>query len=101
MKVKLYSVLDLKAEKWANPFPMGTRGEALRSWQTIANDEASAINQYPEDFRLYEIGEFDVITGKLTQHELPVSLGLALEFVKPKEKIIAPFRQAAIEQQQP
>lgn len=83
-KRKIYSVYDSKAEAYGVPFFQRSRGEATRSWITIANDatEDNAIYRHAEDFTLFEIGEFDEHTGHLHPYATPVSIGVAREFKK-------------------
>lgn len=83
MKSKYYAVYDSKVEAYMNPFPMRTRGEAVRSWIDVVNDEKTQFAKHPEDFILMELAEFDPDTGKFTNNANgPVSVGVALEFVK-------------------
>lgn len=76
----MFCCYDAKAEYYMTPFLMNTRGEALRAFQDIANDPQSAICKHPEDFSLFEIGEYDSLTGRVENLIAPLSLGKALEF---------------------
>jgi len=82
MKLKVFSVFDSKIGTFARPFFMKTQGEALRGWLDVVNDERSAFSKHPEDFTLFEIGSFEDEEGRFENHVTPISLGLALEFVK-------------------
>lgn len=82
MTLRVYTVFDSKIGTYMRPFVMQTKGEALRSWVDIVNDPQTQFNKHPEDFTLFEIAEYDDATGKFTNHPTPVSLGLALEFLK-------------------
>lgn len=66
MKLKMYAIRDAKAEYFNTPFYAQTPGEAQRNFETLVNDKKSTVNQYPKDFDLYEVGEYDQDTGKLT-----------------------------------
>jgi hypothetical protein len=78
---KIFTVFDAKAEIYLPPFYMHSKGEAIRAFQTSANDQNLQIGKYPEDFTLYEIGEYDDSTAEIkTIKHLP--LGKAIEFVK-------------------
>jgi len=79
-KSMVYSVYDAKVKYFHFPFMVRNRGEALRSWEQVANDEKSSICSYPSDFSLMELGEFDDQTGKIEFNTVPESLGLALQF---------------------
>lgn len=85
MKSKMYTAYDSKVELYLPPFFMRTRGEAVRAWETAVNDPQTQMCRHPDDFTLFEIGEFDDSTGCVEMYGAKISLGLALEF---KEKPI-------------
>lgn len=87
MVQKIFNVYDCKAEHYNNPFFLRTRGEALRGFQEVCNDPQSQISKYPADFTLFEIGEYDQVTGKISLHVAPVSLGTGVEFKKASNSI--------------
>lgn len=68
---KMYSIHDSKGEVYNQPFFMLTHGEAERSFRTLANDPKSSINDYPEDYDLYYLGDFDETTGQLAPLNSP------------------------------
>lgn len=78
--LNVYAVYDAKVKYFHNPMVMRNRGEALRSWEQVANDEKSSICAHPSDFSLMELGTFDDQTGKIDLLPVPESLGLALQF---------------------
>jgi len=78
-KFMMYSVYDSKVNFFHPPMFMRNRGEALRSWEIAANDEKGQISRHPEDFTLFEIGEFDDAEGSLTAQKHQ-SLGLASQY---------------------
>lgn len=84
MKLKVFTCYDCKVESYGNPFFMKTKGEAIRGFAEVSNDEKSQIAKYPEDFTLFELGEYDDSNGKFVLHSTPISIGKAIEFVKPK-----------------
>jgi len=69
MQLKIYSIRDSKSECFTQPFFQHTAGEAERNFKTLVNDEKSTQNKYPEDFSLWEIGNYDDNTGKITPIE--------------------------------
>lgn len=79
---KIYTVYDSKAETYLPPFFMRSKGEALRAWIQAVNDEQTQFNKYPADFTMFELGEFDDVTGVINNHLAKQSLGNALEFRK-------------------
>lgn len=83
---KIFTVYDSKIESYQSPFTANHKGYALRDFERVANDKSTQIGQYPSDFTLFEIGEYDTQTGKITTHDAKISLGIALEFVKSKQE---------------
>lgn len=79
-KLLLFSVYDSKADAFAAPFTMRSKGEALRGWMDVCNDKTTQMYKYPEDFSLMEIGEFDELTGEISKPLAPMNLGLAASF---------------------
>lgn len=82
MDYKIYTVYDSKAEAYLPPFFMQSKGQAIRSFITVANDKTHDIGKYPEDYTLFELGEFFDESAGFTLYSTPVSLGVAIEFVK-------------------
>lgn len=80
--MKVFSVYDSKVETYSTPFFLRSKGEAMRTWVDIANDKSSDIGKHPEDYTLFEIGEWDQNTAKIQNHNTPVSLGVAIEFTR-------------------
>lgn len=83
MVLKCFSVYDTKVQAYARPFFMQTTGAAIRSWIDICNDDKAEFTKHPEDYTLFEIGEFDDANGQLSKLSTPVSLGTALEHRRP------------------
>lgn len=81
MNYKVFAIFDSKAGYYKPPFMMRNKGEAIRGFQQLANDGKSQIALNPEDFVLFEIGEFDDQNAIYTQDNNK-SLGCAIEFVK-------------------
>lgn len=92
--LKVYTVYDSKAECYMQPFFMMNKGTALRAWQNTVNDQSTEFNRHPEDYTLFEIGEFDQEKGIVIPHEAKISLGTALEFKKEMPPNMADIRQA-------
>ena len=84
-KLKAFTVYDSKAEAYLAPFFTQSRGLALRSFTDAVNTKDHSFNRYPSDFTLFEIGEFDEEAGRLVPHQALVSLGVAVEFLRPAE----------------
>lgn len=63
MKLLVFAVRDMKAETFGNPIIQRTRQEALRAFGAEASREGSLVHQFPGDFSLYLIGEYDPENG--------------------------------------
>lgn len=79
-KVMIYAVYDSKVKYFHKPMFMRNKGEALRSWTEVANEKDHAISRHPEDFVLFELGDYDDQTATITMHTAPEPLGSAVQF---------------------
>ena len=79
MTLKAFTVYDSKAEAYLQPFFMQSKGQAIRAFQDLANDETHQFGKYPADFTLFEIGEYDDATALIKNHDHKINLGIALE----------------------
>lgn len=77
--LKLLAVFDSAVSIYEQPFFMRSRGEAVRSWIDVTNDQKTKFWAHPADYTLFEIGEYDDQTGTVHMHEAKVNLGSALE----------------------
>lgn len=80
--MKVYTVYDSAVQAYDKPFVLRNKGEALRSWQEVANNKETMICKRPSEFTLFEIGEWDDLTGVISLYETKMSLGLAADFQK-------------------
>lgn len=85
MILKVYSVYDHQIESFARPFFMQSKGEAIRGWIQVVNDPGTQINKTPQDFILFELGEYDDQTGMFSQPKAPVPIAPALEYIKKQD----------------
>ena len=72
MLLKVFTVFDSKAEAYLQPFYGKSKGEAIRSFIEAANDKQSQIGKYPEDFTLFDLGEFDDSTSRFNLLEIAI-----------------------------
>lgn len=68
---KVFSIRDQKAECFNLPFFKKTHGEAERDFRAVVNDSKSTVNQFPDDFDLYFIGEYDEVSGVFKPVDTP------------------------------
>lgn len=82
MKIKIVAVRDIKVEAFGQPQFVASIAAALRSFGDQVNDVASKSNLslHPEDFELYELGEYDDATGLfVTGSPRPLALAVDLK----------------------
>jgi len=82
MIIKVFSIYDSNAEVFLPPFYFQNKGEAIRVFSDTVQDSSTQLCKHPEDFTLFMLGDFDNSNAKYTSLQTPVSLGLALDFVK-------------------
>lgn len=84
MTKQVFSVFDSATKLFLDPFFAQTIEEALRRFRaTVNHPEATNINEYPEDYTLFHLGEYDLESGELRPLSTPHSLGLAVTFLNP------------------
>lgn len=76
------TVYDDKGDYHFTPMVHRTKGDALRTFQSLANNTQTQIGTNPEDFTLFEIGEYDERTGQVFPHKAKISLGKAIDYVR-------------------
>lgn len=64
----LYAVRDLKVGKYGSPFIMDNDMTATRSFLLSLSDvtHPSVMTAFPMDFELFQVGDFDFVTGQVT-----------------------------------
>jgi hypothetical protein len=60
---KIFCIKDEKSGQYYDPFTMGNTIDAQRTFMQAMKAEKSMISQYPEDFNLYLVGEYDEMSG--------------------------------------
>ena len=83
--MKIFTVRDMKADYYMNPVTYKSTGEALRAFEQACKDKESQFNQFPSDFCLIELGEFDPSLGLITNHEVSKLLVTAADYAKKEE----------------
>ena len=85
-QMKLYTVIDTKAQCALPPFTMRSDGEAIRAFGDSVNKPGTTLHDHPEDFCLCGIGDFDQLTGLIAAYDVRKSLSVGTDFVKLEEK---------------
>lgn len=68
MKIKVFSVYDSKVSIFGQPFFDQYEQSAIRNFSDAVNDSSNPNNmwnKHPEDYSLFQIGEFDNENGKI------------------------------------
>lgn len=79
MILKAFSIRDQKGEVFHPPFYKKTHGEAERDFKQLVSDGKSTVSQYPEDFDLYYVGEYDDQTGIFNSCDTPQHIVKAVQ----------------------
>lgn len=69
--MKLFAVRDVKGDSFSAPLCCPTRGIALRGFSDACATPGSDFNKYPEDYQLYEIGEYEPNSATIKALALP------------------------------
>lgn len=81
--MKIFTIYDSKAEAFISPFYERSTGLAIRAFEDACNTPEHQFNKYPEDYTLFELGEFNELTAGFELKDSPQSLGLAMLFIRP------------------
>jgi len=65
MRYKIFSVRDRAIDAFGQPFYAASVGGAIRGFSDEINraHENNQLHKHPDDFDLYQLGEFDDATG--------------------------------------
>lgn len=65
MKIELYSVKDVKANRFTGVVMFPSEAVALRAFTTAVNqgDSGTLLKEYPEDAQIFRVGTFDDESG--------------------------------------
>ena len=71
MKLFVFSIRDRSSVQFDRPFCGVNNGSAIRGFSDAVNskEKGNVLNEHPEDFDLYVLGEFDTETGKFETHD--------------------------------
>lgn len=88
MELKIYSIYDKAAKAFTQPFFMHNKGLAIRAFSDNVNStQENNISKHPEQFLLYEMGEWDDTTGRITPYteDKRELLGTGIDFKEQTE----------------
>jgi hypothetical protein len=66
--MRIFAVFDVKTAVYGLPFFAPTIAAAVRSLGDAVKspDKTSDVARHPEDFRLYDLGEYDEVSGEVS-----------------------------------
>ena len=67
---KIYAVYDSKGESYTPPFFDHAEGRAIRTFADCCNDTSHQFGKHPEDYTLFDLGQYDDNTGTITQDKI-------------------------------
>lgn len=70
---KIVSIKDLAVQAFMRPAFVQATGAAIREFGDAVNDEKHEMFKHPDDYEMYELGEFDDSDGSFA---IPKSPGL-------------------------
>lgn len=80
--MKIFAMLDTKANHYLQPFPETSTIAALRGFEVAVNEGKSTFARFPDDFCLMELADFDQTTGAIVPLTTPNNLGSARTVLK-------------------
>lgn len=68
--MKLYCMFDITIGSYTgNVFQQANNASAIRSCKQAMRDPQTTLAQYPQDYELWELGEFHEVTGDITPNK--------------------------------
>lgn len=89
MLMKVFSVRDMKAEAFLQPFFCPTQGSALRAFGDACAKQDSPFYVHPNDYVLYEIGTYDDSSAVIVSENPIKMMACAADF---SEKQLPPMK---------
>ena len=83
---KIFSVHDSAAQAYIAPFFLPEEGQAIRGFKTAVNNPEHSFGQWPKDYSLMCIGEFDDNKGTIKMYQTQKPLGNGLSFLQNAEE---------------
>ena len=81
MRTKVFTILDTKAESYGPPFTSHTTATGIRQFTELVNDGRHFFSKYPEDYEMFEIGEWEDEDATFHPHEVKKSLVRGIDVV--------------------
>jgi len=72
--LKIFSLRDTKSAHFGKPIIAPHQAPLIREFTEAVNDDKTTYSKFPGDFDLYEIGDFNHITGQITPATNPIHI---------------------------
>jgi len=72
MVVQCYSLYDIKSEVFHVPSYCPNDAAAMRMYQREIGKPNTILHEYPEDFRIFRVGQFNDQNGEIAKEVTPV-----------------------------
>lgn len=83
MTKKIFVMYDSKSESYDQPWFIQNRGIAIRSLlDEVSKNPDHPFKKWPEDFTLFEVGEYDNTNGTIQMYEAKQSIGTLNDILK-------------------
>ena len=85
MRLQIFAVRDRATDQYGTPMFLVSSGQAIRSFSDEVNRKHSdstpnPLNQHPEDFDLYSLGEWNTDTG-MFETGVPKQLAIGKDLI--------------------
>lgn len=91
---KIFSIYDSKANAFLTPFFMASAGLAIRAITDLVEDPNHQFNKHSADYTLFQLGEFDLTDGLLSQPDPNTNLGNLLTFKQSTPTRLTPIQRS-------
>ena len=71
MMLRLYAIHDRKIDCFLSPACYKNEGECLRAIKFFVSERVPLMKEFPEDYSLHEVGQFDDARGIVNGYEVP------------------------------
>lgn len=81
MILRMYSVYDIKSKIYHPPQFCHNAGHALRMFQSQFSKSGSLMNEFPQDFQIFELGAYDDSNGSIEGLQNPTCICTVADLV--------------------
>ena len=81
MKIKILAVHDRALDAYMRPMFVPTIGAGIRAFQDEVNNPESPMNKHPDDYDLFNLGDWDDNTGQFSQQPKPINIAVGKQLI--------------------